>query len=217
MIYGLIGILVLVPFVGNHLISQRRKESVAYVVQLDGSSLLVGVLILTVMITPIMVAIVVDALRSVPRGVDRGGRRAGRQSLAGAVDDRRPGGAPGDRRRRGARHGAGAGRGDHALDGLGLGRLRAEPARRRHLLPRAGPPAGRDDRRQRRGPLGDTVRADDLRIRGGAAGLDAFLSFAGWYIRRMIRRQGMTPGAIQGGGVPWAPGLPVSPAWPGQE
>ena len=27
-IYGLIGVLVLVPFVGNHLISTRRKESV---------------------------------------------------------------------------------------------------------------------------------------------------------------------------------------------
>jgi phosphate transport system permease protein len=66
-IYGLIGILVLVPFVGNDLISTERKESVAYVVQLSGSSLLVAWLILTVMITPIMIAIMVDALRSVPR------------------------------------------------------------------------------------------------------------------------------------------------------
>ncbi len=40
-IYGLIGILVLVPFVGNHLISTSRKESVFYVVQLSGASLLV--------------------------------------------------------------------------------------------------------------------------------------------------------------------------------
>ena len=30
-IYGLIGVLVIVPFVGNHLISAERKESVAYV------------------------------------------------------------------------------------------------------------------------------------------------------------------------------------------
>jgi phosphate ABC transporter permease protein PstC len=66
-IYGLIGILVIVPFVGNDLIGRGRKESVAYVVQLSGSSLLVAVLILTVMITPIMIAIIVDALRSVPR------------------------------------------------------------------------------------------------------------------------------------------------------
>ncbi len=67
-IYGLIGVLVIVPFVGNDLISQARKESVAGVIQLNGSSLLVAVLILTVMIVPIMIAIVVDALRAVPRG-----------------------------------------------------------------------------------------------------------------------------------------------------
>ena len=65
-VYGLIGILVIVPFVGTDLISIERKESVANVVQLDGSCLAVGVLILTVMIVPIMIAIVVDALRSVP-------------------------------------------------------------------------------------------------------------------------------------------------------
>jgi phosphate transport system permease protein len=65
-IYGLIGILVVVPFVGNHLISQGSKDSVAGVVQLNGFSIGVGILILTVMITPIMIAIVVDALRAVP-------------------------------------------------------------------------------------------------------------------------------------------------------
>lgn len=66
-VYGLIGILVIVPWVGEHLISTGRQESVANVVQLDGACLLVGVLILTVMIVPIMIAIVVDALRAVPR------------------------------------------------------------------------------------------------------------------------------------------------------
>jgi phosphate transport system permease protein len=65
-VYGLIGILVVVPFVGNHLISVERQESVANVIQLDGACLAVGVLILTVMIVPIMIAIVVDALRAVP-------------------------------------------------------------------------------------------------------------------------------------------------------
>ena len=65
-IYGLIGILVVVPFVAHHLISEDRKESVAYVIQLDGTSILVGIFILTVMICPIMIAIIVDALRSVP-------------------------------------------------------------------------------------------------------------------------------------------------------
>ncbi len=65
-VYGLIGILVLVPFVGNTLISAERKESVYYVVQISGQSLLVATALLTVMIVPIMIAIVVDALRAVP-------------------------------------------------------------------------------------------------------------------------------------------------------
>jgi phosphate transport system permease protein len=65
-VYGLIGILVLVPFVGNHVITRARKESVLYVVQLTGTSLVVAVAILTVMIVPIMVALMTDALRSVP-------------------------------------------------------------------------------------------------------------------------------------------------------
>ena len=71
-IYGLIGILVLVPFVGGTLITEERKASVAYVVQLDGTSILVAVLILTVMITPIMIAIIVDALRAVPQNWKEG-------------------------------------------------------------------------------------------------------------------------------------------------
>jgi phosphate transport system permease protein len=76
-VYGLIGILVIVPWVGEHLISLERKESVANVVQLDGSSLAVGVLILTVMIVPIMIAIVVDALRAVPRSWTEGAAALG--------------------------------------------------------------------------------------------------------------------------------------------
>ena len=69
---GLIGILVLVPFVGDKLISEGRKESVAHVIQLDGSSILVATVILTVMITPIMIAIIVDGLRAVPRSWTEG-------------------------------------------------------------------------------------------------------------------------------------------------
>jgi phosphate transport system permease protein len=71
-IYGLIGILVLVPFVNNHLISEGRKQSVQYVINLSGTGLLVSVVILTVMITPIMIAIIVDALYAVPRGWKEG-------------------------------------------------------------------------------------------------------------------------------------------------
>ncbi|HST56627.1 MAG TPA: ABC transporter permease subunit [Solirubrobacteraceae bacterium] len=65
-IYGLVGILVLAPFVGNHVISGSEKQSVEYVVQLDGTGLVVAVVILTLMVTPIMIALIADALRSVP-------------------------------------------------------------------------------------------------------------------------------------------------------
>ena len=76
-VYGLIGILVLVPLVGNHVINEGMKSSVAYVVQLDGTSVLVGAAVLTVMVTPIMIAIVVDALRAVPRGWTEGAAALG--------------------------------------------------------------------------------------------------------------------------------------------
>jgi ABC-type phosphate transport system permease subunit len=65
-IYGLIGVLVLVPFVGNHLITQQEKASVQNVVELTGAGLGVAVAILTVMITPIMIALICEALSSVP-------------------------------------------------------------------------------------------------------------------------------------------------------
>ena len=71
-IYGLIGILVMAPFFNNHVISDQRKRSVEYVVQLSGTSLAVATIILTVMITPIMIAIITDALYSVPKGWKEG-------------------------------------------------------------------------------------------------------------------------------------------------
>jgi phosphate transport system permease protein len=66
-IYGLIGVLVIVPFIGNHLITQGEKASVAHIVSLSGYSLIAGVLILMVMISPLMISIFADGLRSVPR------------------------------------------------------------------------------------------------------------------------------------------------------
>jgi len=65
-VYGLIGILVLVPFVGNHLISPAEKTSVQNTVELTGAGLGVAIVILTVMITPIMIALICEALISVP-------------------------------------------------------------------------------------------------------------------------------------------------------
>lgn len=65
-VYGLIGILAIAPYINNHLISNARKASVSYVVQLNGADLTTATLILAVMITPIMVALTTSALASVP-------------------------------------------------------------------------------------------------------------------------------------------------------
>jgi phosphate transport system permease protein len=65
-VYGLIGILAIAPWVNEHLIGNARKQSVAYVVQLNGADLMTAALILTVMILPIMVALSANALASVP-------------------------------------------------------------------------------------------------------------------------------------------------------
>jgi phosphate transport system permease protein len=65
-IYGLIGILLIAPWINEHLISEHRKASVSIIVQLNGANLTTATLILTLMILPIMVAISANALGAVP-------------------------------------------------------------------------------------------------------------------------------------------------------
>ena len=67
-IYGLVGVLVVVPFISRHVITDTERRSVSYIISLSGYSLLAGILILTVMIAPLMIAVFVDGLRVVPRG-----------------------------------------------------------------------------------------------------------------------------------------------------
>jgi phosphate ABC transporter permease protein PstC len=67
-VYGLLGILVIVPFINDQLIDESQRSSVAQVISLSGPGLLVSVLLLTLMITPIMIALITDALSAVPRG-----------------------------------------------------------------------------------------------------------------------------------------------------
>ena len=87
-IYGLLGVLVLVPFIGNHLVTEPQKASVAGVISLSGYSLLAAVLILTVMIAPLMVSIFSDGLRAVRRAGWRARWRWA--STAGARPGRSP-------------------------------------------------------------------------------------------------------------------------------
>jgi ABC-type phosphate transport system permease subunit len=76
-VYGLIGILAIAPWVEHHLISQQRKHSVQEIVQLTGANLGLATLILTVMITPIMVAITSRSLAAVPRSWTEGSAALG--------------------------------------------------------------------------------------------------------------------------------------------
>jgi phosphate transport system permease protein len=65
-VYGLFGFILLVPWINEHLISNARRDSVKYVVQLNGQDLMTATLILTIMILPIMIAITASALAAVP-------------------------------------------------------------------------------------------------------------------------------------------------------
>lgn len=67
-IYGLVGVLVVAPWINDHLITAGHRDSVKYVVPLTGPGVLSATVILMLMITPIMVALVTEALRSIPRG-----------------------------------------------------------------------------------------------------------------------------------------------------
>jgi phosphate transport system permease protein len=93
-IYGLIGILVLVPFVGNHLVTGAQKTSVQDTVELTGASLLVASVVLAVMITPIMVALISEALSGVPASWREGAMALGvhrlRATLAVSLKAIRP-------------------------------------------------------------------------------------------------------------------------------
>ena len=65
-LYGLVGILVLVPLTANHIVTTEQRRSVEYVIPLSGG-VAVTVVLLALMITPIMPALITDALESVPR------------------------------------------------------------------------------------------------------------------------------------------------------
>ncbi len=76
-VYGLVAILALAPFIEKSFISNGRKQSVIYVVQLSGENLTLAIVVLAVMITPIMVALIAGALASVPASWKEGSAALG--------------------------------------------------------------------------------------------------------------------------------------------
>jgi phosphate transport system permease protein len=93
-IYGLIGILVLVPFVLTHIISNQEKVALQNTVGLNGTGVGVAIVILTIMITPIMIALICEALLAVPNSWREGAIALGcnpvRAMLAVTVRAARP-------------------------------------------------------------------------------------------------------------------------------
>ena len=182
-VYGLIGILVLVPFVGNHLITASEKASVQNVVELTGAGLLVTVVILTVMITPIMIALICEALARCAELLARGRDRARPEPAAGGARRDAARDPPGDRRRGRACDRARARRGDHDLDGLRRQLLYAEPVDGADLPVRAAAHAGLGDHRLPRSlgapALGSTLYAFALLLLFSAF----VLSVAGYLIK----------------------------------
>ena len=65
-IYGLIGLTVVVPFIQRQFISDELAMKMIETSVLDGTSLLAGIIVLGVMITPIFVILAAEALRAVP-------------------------------------------------------------------------------------------------------------------------------------------------------
>ena len=93
-IYGLIGILVLVPFVLHHIISESERLSLQNTVSLTGTGVGVAIVILTLMVTPIMIALICEALLAVPNAWREGAIALGcnpvRAMLAVTVRAARP-------------------------------------------------------------------------------------------------------------------------------
>ena len=191
-IYGLIGILVLVPFLNEHVIAESARASVAGILNLNGESIGVGIVILTVMITPIMIAIIVDALRAVPSHWTEGALSLGanrwRAMRTVTLQAARPAivaaavlataRALGEAIMLAMVTGS-IGFAPNPIDGLIFFAEPARPLAATIVVNAEGLSAQ---------PLGDTLYAIAAVLLVSAAAL----SFGGWYIRRRLRRYHLT-------------------------
>jgi phosphate transport system permease protein len=66
-IFGLAGLLLVVPLIADKLISNEVALRMISICALDGTSLLAGMIVLSMMIIPIFIALAADALAAVPR------------------------------------------------------------------------------------------------------------------------------------------------------
>ncbi len=66
-LFGLIGLLVVIPFIQKTFVTSELQLKYIQFFQMDGKSLLSGILVLSLMILPIIVALSVDAINAVPK------------------------------------------------------------------------------------------------------------------------------------------------------
>lgn len=66
-IYGLIGVLVVIPFLKQIFITVDMQIAFIRRFQLTGNSMLAGIVVLSIMIIPVVIALSVDAINAVPR------------------------------------------------------------------------------------------------------------------------------------------------------
>lgn len=71
-IYGLLGLLILVPFTRTHFVTDELALKHIKEFAMDGTGLILGILVLAIMIMPIFIALSADALRAVPKSYKEG-------------------------------------------------------------------------------------------------------------------------------------------------
>lgn len=65
-VFALVGLMVVVPFISEHIITVEMQLEYIKYYQLMGHSMLAGIIVLSIMILPIIIALSVDAINAVP-------------------------------------------------------------------------------------------------------------------------------------------------------
>jgi len=66
-IYGLVGLMVVVPLISDRLLNVEMQIKYLEYFQLNGYSMLAGIIVLSIMIVPMVIALSADAINAVPR------------------------------------------------------------------------------------------------------------------------------------------------------
>lgn len=93
-VFGLVGMAVVVPFISDHLMPANAGDVVTEV-PLDGASLLAAIIVLSFMILPFFVTVAVDSLNAVPRSYMDGGLALGMTRWRTITRIQLPSAAPG--------------------------------------------------------------------------------------------------------------------------